>query len=181
MIDRAFFFGAIRHSLFGSLDQVQVNGMTAILDGWEQQFPNGDLRWVAYMLATSFHETARRMAPVREAYWLSEEWRRTHLSYYPYYGRGFVQLTHKANYKKAGDVVGQDLVGHPDLALNLAVASTTMFVGMTEGWFRRDSAGRPHSLPRYFNSHTDSPIGARAIINGCHCSARNPVEVSIAP
>ncbi|TGQ73218.1 hypothetical protein EN829_012395 [Mesorhizobium sp. M00.F.Ca.ET.186.01.1.1] len=162
--DRPFFFSSIR-SLFGSLNQDQVNGMSAVLDQWEIRMPGADQRWLGYMFATTFHETARQMVPVREAYWLPEQWRKTHLSYYPYYGRGYVQLTHKANYKKAGDYVGADLVQSPDLALRLDYAAAVMFVGMVQGWFRSDAHG-PHTLARYFNAHTNDAIGARRIING---------------
>lgn len=35
---------------------------------------------------------------------------------YKYRGRGFVQLTGKANFKKFGDLIGQDLVNNPKLA-----------------------------------------------------------------
>lgn len=165
-LDRDFFFSSARNSNFrGHLTQGQVNGLGAILDGWEARTPRGDLRWLAYMLATTFHETNETMTPVREAYWLSEGWRRTHLPYYPYYGRGYVQLTHKTNYAHAATVIGADLVAQPDLALRPDYAAIIMFVGMTEGWFRGDSHG-PHTLERYFGNGADDPIGARAIING---------------
>jgi peptidoglycan hydrolase-like protein with peptidoglycan-binding domain len=51
----------------------------------------------AYVLATTQWETNQTFKPVREAYWLSENWRKTHLRYHPFYGRGFVQLTWKNN------------------------------------------------------------------------------------
>jgi len=164
-IDRQFFFTRIRRLFNNRLDQAQVDGMGTILAQWEARLPNGDPRWLAYMFATTFHETARRMTPVREAYWLSEDWRRRNLAYYPYYGRGYVQLTHLENYKKAGQYVGANLAQFPDLALRLDYAAVIMFVGMEQGWFRRDSQG-PHSLPRYFNRTVNNPLGARAIING---------------
>lgn len=164
-IDRNRFFSTVRALFGGHLRQRQVDGMNAILDGWEAQLENADVRWLAYMLATTFHETAKRMVPVREAFWLPEEWRRRNLPYYPYYGRGYVQLTHIGNYQKAGDYVGADLVHNPDLALRMDYAATIMFVGMTQGWFRRDNRG-PHNLNRYFNSTRNDPIGARRIING---------------
>jgi hypothetical protein len=118
------------------------------------------------MLATAFHETNQTMQPVREAYWLSEAWRKQHLRYYPYYGRGYVQLTWKANYERASRYLGVDLVGSPDLAMNAGHAATVMYVGMTEGWFRKDSAGRVHNLARYFGGSANNPSGARNIING---------------
>lgn len=39
-----------------------------------------------------------------------------------YYGRGYIQLTHEANYREYGDALGLDLVAHPDLALEPRVA-----------------------------------------------------------
>ncbi len=76
-----------------------MKGLEAVLGaakaaGWP-------LAFTAYALATACHETAYTMQPVREAFWLSENWRRTHLRYYPFYGRGYVQLTWKANYERA--------------------------------------------------------------------------------
>src|SRR5262245_52855014 len=77
MIDRKLFFDGVRARLFsGRLSQGQVDGMNAILAGFEKRYPNGDKRWLAYCLATAKWETAGTMQPVREAFWLSEEWRR---------------------------------------------------------------------------------------------------------
>ena len=164
-IDRRFFFDGVRVLFGGRLTQSQVDGMNAILDGWERQTPTDDIRWVAYMLATAFHESNRTMQPVREAYWLSEDWRRRHLRYYPYYGRGYVQLTWEPNYRRAGAYVGADLVRSPDLAMNPAFAAVIMSVGMREGWFRGDARGR-HTLARYFNRTVNDSVGAREIVNG---------------
>ena len=55
--------------------------------------------WCAYGLATAWWETNKTMQPVREAYWLSEAWRKPNLRYYPHYGRGYVQLTWKGDDK----------------------------------------------------------------------------------
>lgn len=41
---------------------------------------------IAYVLATTEWETANTFKPVKEAYWLSEEWRRKNLRYFPFYG-----------------------------------------------------------------------------------------------
>ncbi|MGO7609305.1 hypothetical protein ACC695_38575, partial [Rhizobium ruizarguesonis] len=51
--------------------QKQVAGMKAIIEGFEAQLPVQYIRWLAYMLATAFHETAATMEPVREAFWFS--------------------------------------------------------------------------------------------------------------
>jgi putative chitinase len=66
MIDRARFFAAARVSLFaGTLNQGQVNGIEAILDEWEHRQLT-DLRHLAYMLATPYHEVDRTMQPIKE-------------------------------------------------------------------------------------------------------------------
>ena len=40
-----------------------------------------------------------------------------------YSGRGYIQLTHKYNYKKYGDMLGLDLVNQPDLLLDPKIAA----------------------------------------------------------
>jgi hypothetical protein len=71
MIDAKKFFDGIRVSLFnGRLAQRQVDGINAILDEWLHR-KLADLRWLAYMLATVYWETAhtsgrsRNMAAAR--------------------------------------------------------------------------------------------------------------------
>jgi hypothetical protein len=164
-VNRKAFYDAIRPKLFGgSLTQSQVQGINAVLDEWEKRGLK-DLRWLAYMLATDKHETNATMQAVREAYWMSEEWRRTHLRYWPYYGRGLVQLTWEENYRKMSKVVGVDLVADPDAALDLAQAVQVMF----EGMLRAETGVGDFTgacLEQFFNAATDDPIGARRIING---------------
>lgn len=110
----------------------------------------------AYVLATAYWETARSMKPVREAYYLgeprAEKYRKT-LRYYPYYGRGYVQLTWAENYAKAG-------IANPDDALKPDVAARVLVVGMRDGWF----TGR--KLADYINDAGADFINARRIVNG---------------
>jgi putative chitinase len=176
--DRTVYFDSVRASLFaGWLKQGQVDGQNDILDVWawvarvSRETGPLDLRWLAYMLATTFHETAQEMWPVEE-YGKGEgydygvpdpETGQT------YYGRGYVQLTWKENYQRAtselnlkGDL---DLVWHPEQALDGVIAARIMYLGMFEGWFRSDSKGA-QTLPRYFNADVDDAYNAREIING---------------
>lgn len=44
---------------------------------------------------------------------------------YKYRGRGYLHLTGKENYKKAGDAIGFDLVDNPNLVLNPKIAAAT--------------------------------------------------------
>jgi predicted chitinase len=68
-------------------------------------------------------ETASTFRPVREAFWLSEEWRSVNLYYYPYYGRGYIQLTHDYNYQAIGNRLGISLLATPELALEPGIAA----------------------------------------------------------
>lgn len=165
MIDRTVFYDIARRKLYGgTLTQGQVDGINAVLDEWEKRKLT-DLRHLAYMLATDKHETNATMQAVREAYWLSEEWRKAHLRYWPYYGRGLVQLTWEANYRKMGQFLELPLVDNPDLALDLGAAVQIMFEGMLKAETAvGDFTG--HSLEMYFNDGKDDPVGARKIING---------------
>lgn len=159
------FLASIRKNFQSLNDEKELGGIKAIVEGFEAWSNKSDKRWLAYMLATAFHETNATMQPVKEAYWLSETWRKNHLSYYPYYGRGYVQLTHRENYQKAGDAIGVNLVDQLDRALEPDIAANVMFIGMDKGWFRGDNQGR-HTLSRYFSATANDPVGARNIING---------------
>lgn len=181
VIDRARFFAKVRADIFGGrLSGPQVSGMEAILDGFGQK-GFADPRWLAYMLATTHHETAATMQPVRETLAASDAeavarleraWRGGRLPTVttPYWrfdangqtwlGRGFVQLTHKINYERMSAVTGIDLVAAPERAMELSVATTILMTGMREGSF----TGR--RLAQHFASGEADWVGARRIING---------------
>lgn len=162
-INRGFFFTHVRRMMFANvLQQSQVDGINAILDAWEAKYAEGDDRWLAYALATTYHETDQHMQPI-------EEYGKGRGMPYGkpdpttgkvYYGRGFVQLTWERNYKTMSDLLGVDFVDHPELALELDNATKIMFIGMIKGLF----TGR--SLGDYFNNTTNDWVNARRIING---------------
>lgn len=160
MIDRDKFWAKAR-AIFHGLSQSQVDGTNAILDAWESR-PESDLRWLAYELATAFWETARTMKPIEEygkgaghSYGIPDA-----VTGQTYYGRGYVQLTWKANYDKMSGVTGVDLVDNPGLALDPKIAAVILFEGMEHGDFT--GVG----LPKYFSDTVDDPVNARRIING---------------
>lgn len=168
MFDRKEFFDKVRGPLFsGSLTQQQVDGMNFILDEWEAAPLSDDLRHLAYPLATTKHETASTMWPIEEY------GKGSGMSYgkpdpetgQTYYGRGFVQLTWRDNYRNATAKLGlpdaDDLEWHADRALDPTIAADIMFRGMWEGWFRA-----PNKLTTYFSDTKDDAFGAREIING---------------
>ncbi len=157
-VDLPVFFKEVRSSLFGGkLTATQVSGTEAKVKVFKEAgFP---VSWAAYALATSYHETARKMIPVKEGLALSDAWRKKNLRYYPWYGRGDVQLTWEANYKRADKELGLDgkLVNNLDLALDPAISARIMVSGMREGWFSGDKTGR-HTLER----HLPNPTGTLA-------------------
>jgi hypothetical protein len=114
----------------------------------------------AYVLATGFWETNRTMEPVREAYWLDEGWRKRNLRYYPWYGRGFVQLTWRDNYVRSGEKIGVDLTSDPDRAMVPTNAAEILVLGSRDGWF----TGK--KLSDYITLNRSDFGGARRIING---------------
>ena len=152
--DPAAFFASVR-AKFGSLKASQVEGFETLLKAMEKwSVPD-----TAYGLATAFWETNRTMQPVREAYWLSEDWRKANLRYYPHYGRGYVQLTWPANYAKADKELGLGgtLVANLNRAMEPKIAADVMVRGMEEGWF----TGKKNA-----DYAPDDYVGRRAIING---------------
>jgi len=178
MINRKFFFDHVRAELFGGqLSQSQVDGMVTVLDEWEEKYSKEDDRWLAYMLATIYHETARTMQPIHEiggdAYFFK--------MYDPkgsrpqvaamlgntkngdgvlFHGRGFVQLTGRRNYEKMGKLLKVNLVSQPDLALETKIATQILFIGMKDGIF----TGK--KLEDYLSPMIDDWVQARKIING---------------
>lgn len=126
--------------------------------------------WLAYVLATTYHETAATMKPVEE---YGKGAGRPYGEPDPetgqvYDGRGYVQLTWKDNYQKAQAQVVDfltlqhdvQLVMQPDLAMTPWVAAQVAINGMAEGWF----TGK--ALADYLTDTTTDYVNARRIING---------------
>lgn len=148
-MDRAAFFADLRKGLLGpTLDQDEVSGCEAVLDA----MAGLPLSWCAYALATAYHETAHTMQPIREfggPKYLTRMYdvtgARPSLARkmgntepgdgVRFCGRGYVQLTWKVNYAKAGAKLGVDLVANPDKAMRPDIAARIMREGMVEGWF----------------------------------------------
>lgn len=114
----------------------------------------------AYCLATAYWETNRTMQPVKEAYWLSDDWRKNNLRYYPWYGRGFVQLTWRQNYERIGQRLSLDLTTDPDDVMEPYTAAKILVLGMREGVF----TGK--KLDDYITLQRSDYRGARRIVNG---------------
>lgn len=161
-INRKVFFDGIRQQPFeGKLTAGQVSGTSAILDEWERRKLT-DLRDLAYMLATTKWETAHTMQPITEGG--SQSYLRGK-KYWPWIGRGYVQLTWERNYIAMTKLLNQagfdvSLTDNPELALDKKIAAFVMFEGMTRGTF----TGK--KLSDYFNDTKTDWLNARRIING---------------
>lgn len=172
------FYNAMRMGLLGpSLSQSEVDGCDAILeacDGWP-------LAWTAYAGATAYHETAHTMLPIKEFGGEAYFRRRYDLSGdnpalarrlgntqvgdgAKYAGRGYVQLTGRANYAKAQAETHHNLVANPDLAMRPDVAALILRAGMSEGWFTGKRLMT--FLPSHGAADRTAFVKARAIING---------------
>lgn len=173
----AVFFDEVRHALFkGKLTQNQVSGIKFILEQWDETgFTNH--HWLAYALATAFHETAFTMQPIMEiggpAYFTRmydirgnrPDKARELGNFAPgdgvkYAGRGYVQLTGKTNYNRASQALGIDFLRQPDQAMEPANAAFIMFQGMKDGWF----TGK--SFHDYLDDKHSDYRNARRIVNG---------------
>lgn len=163
------FVQARKEGLFSKIYQLQVEGIETILI--ECQKHGITLKsQIAYILATAYHEgydydgksTGRkqRLVPIKEkgseAYLQSKE-------YYPFIGRGYVQITWLDNYKKYQPIIrekfGVDIIIEPDALLRVDIAAFVLVHGMKYGIF----TGK--KLSDYITSYRADFPNARRIVN----------------
>lgn len=191
LADPTAFFNHMRGTgtIGPDVTQGEVDGCNAIIAACgESGWPLAD---VAYALATAYHETAGTMKPIKElggnAYYTrlyditgqNPTRARNHGNTTPgdgsrYCGRGYVQLTWKVNYQKAGRALGVDLVSNPELAMQPEIAAKIMVRGMREGWFT--ARDLDDDLPRAGVATLDQFIRSRDIINGTDKAAKIAAE-----
>lgn len=163
MIDRKYFYTMIREvNLFDHLTQLQVDSMNAILKECEDQGVK-DLRQVAYILATAYHECYNPKHPETRLTPITEFGGEDYLMkkpYYPYYGRGFSQLTWLDNYKKEAKRLGLDLINHPEYMLSIPTAANSHVYCMTKGKY----TGK--RLSDYINDTKCNYFHSRKVVNG---------------
>lgn len=180
LIDRAFFFQSFPAAL-GKVTITRRAGFEALFDAWDAVPQLDYLDWLAYAMATAWHETGATMEPVREGFAKTdadayakvtaycakqgiENYAKRRPNGQSYYGRGFVQLTHAYNYQKLGERLrlGSALYDDPDQVMQPGIAARILLTGMMEGLFR-PKAG---TLIDYFSGTEHDWFNARDLING---------------
>lgn len=161
----------LAHTLEMKLTKDQGDNVRILVAECENQGVT-DLRQIAYVLATAYHECRfksikeiranprgdamqRKVYKMQEAYW-----------YTGFYGRGFCQLTWRKNYQKFSPVVGMDLVKNPDLVLRPEIGAKILVYGMKHGTFVAAGLESMTNLDRYFNAEKTDWFNARRIVNG---------------
>lgn len=174
-MDKQAFFAALRRDLFPSgLTPQQVYRIEVLLDACAAA--DWPLAYSSYALATAHHETAQwsHMKEIGgEAYFqrmYDKAGKRPKVAAtlgnveagdgVKFAGRGYVQLTGRTNYTKAGKALGLDLLKEPGKVEEPTIAARVLIWGMSTGAYTgkacRDYLAK--SPPDYVN--------ARRIING---------------
>jgi putative chitinase len=195
MINRTAFFSAVARQITKKpLAEAQTDGFARILDAWEASHADRDRRWLAYILATAFHETGRSMTAVEEnlrysAKRLIEVWPSRFdaksaraLAGQPQWIANRVYGGRMGNGGEAsGDgwrfrgrglvqITGRDnyrkfgVEDQPDVALQPQPSVEILLAGMLEGLFTGKRLGD------YFAPGLESWREARRIINGLDCA-----------
>lgn len=133
-----------------------------------------EFNWIPYILATTRHEAASRWYPISEFAPRGQDPRRYFNRKYShredlgneggddgwlYRGRGYVQITGKANYRRFGDILDIPLLENPDLALEHEYAYEILVDGMIHGRF----TGK--KLSQYISGQVKNYTFARQIVN----------------
>ena len=167
-MNRSAFFKAIRSLFKRGLRQEQVDGINGILRAFVTH-GDGREKTLAYALATAYHETGRKMAPVREGFAKTDAGARRAVNNlarrrgpnsavaryakpagphgHVYYGRGHVQLTWLDNYRRSSADAGVDLVADPDAMLDPEVSARVLIKGLIDGRWNGRGKGIAHYLP----------------------------------
>lgn len=168
-IDKQKFLFLYEQQEFKTLTESAQAGLVALLGYIKSDKFMDDLRWISYVLATTFHETAGTWLPIAE-YGKGKGLKYGHPEppyQHIYYGRGYTQNTWKGNYdmltkawNKAHPDRPVDFVKEPDLLLVAEYSYWAMSYAMRNGTYTGAA------LKRYFSDTVTDSKGARRIING---------------
>lgn len=160
-----------------SLSQPFVNSINCLMFMFNKHSSLGGTNPlnIAYLLATSWHETAHTMLPIKEygGYKYLSKYDTGRLAKVLgntpeadgdgvfYAGRGHVMITGKENYRKFSALLNVDFLTFPDLALDLKLSAEILTLGSLQGMF----TGK--QLSDYIkNGDTTNFVSARRVING---------------
>lgn len=182
-------FDVIRANFGGKLTQGQVDGIKALVSAWDAT-GDGDIRHLAYILGTARWETAHTMQPIYErgakAYFNKYE-PGTKIGKalgntqkgdgYLFRGRGYVQLTGRANYRKFG------IEDTPDKALESDAAARILIHGCLKGVFtgKKLSDYKTFVSMRRVVNGTDKAAEIAAIADGFLAALESPVQTAPKP
>ncbi len=160
MVEKEKFF---KKFPYPPLSQTGITTIENIIDHYDNDNGYTNLRQLAYVLATAYHESAHTWNPSIREYGRGKG--RKYGMPYPktgeiYYGRGLCQLTWFYNYESFSKILGVNFLKDPDLALDAKNSVDILMIGMRDGTFTR------HKLNMYFDEDTTDWVGARKIING---------------
>ena len=151
-----------------------INGLFQVFNEYNKEDGTSFLN-IAYMLATSYHETAYTMLPIKEygSYKYLSKYDTGRLAKILgntpeadgdgvfYAGRGHVMITGLDNYKRFSKLLGIDLVQFPDLALDPVISAKILTIGSLRGLFTTKKLSDYLRVGKRLEF-----VRARAVING---------------
>lgn len=168
-MSKADFYNTIRPGFRKGISESAFDGIESLL----AETAKLPIAYRAYLLATTQWETDHTMQPIYEygpkSYFNKYE-PGTRIGKnlgntikgdgYRYRGAGYVMITGRSNYKRAGQKLGVDLINKPELATRPDIAAKILIAGCTEGWFTGVKLGDhlDKSPPDY--------VEARRVVNG---------------
>lgn len=170
-------------SVFNAQSELNLKDVCKAINAFFQnnQQYQANLYEIAYMLSTGFIEAYYYLKPVQLYSRVPEGGNKAYFNKYDiayapkkakelgnlykgdgytFRGRGLVQLTGRANYRKLSTVVGKNLESQPDLACEFQYAVPIMIVGMKNGMFTG------YKISDFINRTQMDYSRARRVING---------------
>lgn len=190
-VERARYFDQVRARLHeGKLGDAARAGHEVLLSAWEARYAKHDPRFLAYCLATAFHETGGAMQPVEENLnYSAEGLRRVFPKYFlpgeeHEFARKPERIANRVYSNRMGNgrdesgdgwrfrgrglvqITGRDnyrtygIDDAPEKAMEPERAVKILFDGMIAGKFTG------YALCDFFNDHASDWVGARRVVNG---------------
>ncbi len=170
-------------SVFNAQSELNLKDVCKAINRFfqENRQYQANLYEVAYMLATGFIESYYYLKPVQLYSRVPEGGNKAYFNKYDiayaakkakelgniykgdgytFRGRGLVQLTGRANYRKLSAIIGKNLESQPDLACEFQYAVPIMIIGMKNGIFTG------YKMKDFINENLIDYSKCRKVING---------------